>query len=590
MLLEHPNLRFLPHELEDKKRYARRRLLVNLSRDVACRDHGRSRSGLAEVIRDRKVAGKRIGNLVKALKGDDIRLYHSLRTLPHDYYWMGWDHCDRIVTKQFGFNVRERLVLNRKDTWIPPVWHDTDWFRQSPLSIFHEVHQSEDDPTQIAYNRTMDGVRRNIQTRTKPGKYLNQFFSDVLSESDIKYWAERQLAAATCVATLKFIENDDPDGWVDVYRNGPRSCMAGEDMVKVYAYEGNGLRLAYLETAGEQIVARAIVVDEGYNDSEEKGYVRIYSTEQRWHTAMRQELDKLGYGDQTHLDGIKIAKIGHPNYSGRYVMPYIDQGSCGSQQVSIMSDHILIGGGDYDAATTNGFVPAGETCSCCEGSFDDDDLTETHDGSNVCSDCLDEHYRYAMGARYEEWFDADDCIYCESDRQWYESDSAYRHNVYECQINGDWYKSDDMVKCDIGEHEGDWIHLDEATCDEVSEEWGYCSEFTNVDGKYIHDSYVVTDYTTDHDIDMRFAVRIHLHGSTFSSRAKYLYIHQDNLTAEVILSDFVQCGTLLLPNTYYGNPVTCCTHTNLEYGDEYDGDRIEDVLVADAEERLAEAA
>ena len=591
MLLESPRLRFTATQLEVKKAHAKRRVELHFESKTMARDEGYSRRNLIERRCNRKVAGARVSALLRQ-KGEELGQFGKIAQALGGYYGGGMDSIARFSIIKHGFDIAQAVRNNHKTSWIVPVWYSESWFQNSPYQFYHDVHQSEEDPTQIAYNRTIDGIRRNIQTRTRPGKYLSQFFGDVLSEQDIKYWAERQVAAATCVAELKFIENDNPDGWIDIYERGPSSCMRGKDAVKVYALEGNGLRLAYLQT-GEEVVARTIVVD-GTNDAKVTGWVRIYAREQRWDTAMRQMVEAAGYAERTNMDGVKIQLI--ENYNG-YVCPYIDYGEGGDQTVSV--DHqnncLVIGGGDFDATSTDGYVNQGETCDCCgESGYSDDDMTYIEcEEQSVCPSCRDNDYTYAYGRRYEEWFPNDDVIYCETDGNYYHQEYYGNHDIVYVETRNEYYHQDDTVCVDLGDNEGEYVHVDDYNRDDVSGEIAHQDEFKTINGKTIHESYVVSCHVSGRDVDVRECVEIKLH-----TKHRYWYtggytepvtmhIHQDSLTAEVILSDFVQCGDLLLPNSYYGNPVTCCTHSNLTYGDEYTGDRIEDVLVADAEECLA---
>jgi hypothetical protein len=591
MLLENPKTRFG----EDKLWLLRHRANLairdksNQHYPLNGRDYGYSQSNIITLMRNRKTVAARISAVIKQ-RTNDIKEAGQILPVMNSTYGLGTEAVDRMEQKKYGFYVRASVIQNHKQEWLLPVWYNEDWFQDSPYHFYHDVHQSEEDPTQISYNRSIDNIRRNIQTRTRPGKYLMQFFGDVLSAQDIKYWAERQVAAATCVASLKFIENDDPDGWVDVYERGPASCMRGKSAVKVYALEGNGLRLAYLE-ANEEIVARCIVVD-GTNDAEVNGWIRIYAREQRWETSMRQMLNAAGYTERTNLDGVRLQLI-----EGRdgYVCPYIDYGEGGDQTVS--ADHqnncLVIGGGDFDATSTDGYVNQGEYCPCCdEHGFREDDMTYIEcEDQNVCSSCRDYHYTYAYGRRYEDWFPNNDVIYCETDGNYYHQDYYGNHDIVYVESREEYYHIDDTVCCDVGKREGEHIHVNDYATDHISGEIGHEDEFVNINGNSVHELYVVSCYVSKEDADIRECVEIRLGAWVVrtSTRQKSLYIHQDNLTADVILSDFVRCGDLLLPNTYYGNPVDCFEPSNVSYGDEYSAwcPNVEDLLVADAEERLA---
>ena len=593
MLLENPRLRFTEDRLETLRMMARgmRRDKEGKFYTAFSRDQGYNRHNTLERIRNRKDAAKRVADLLRQ-KGDELGQFGKIAQALAGYYGGDMNTVERYSIAKYGFNLPHAVRTNHKHGWIMPVWANEHWFRDSPYCFYHDVHQSEDDPNQIAYNRSIDGIRRNIQTRTRPGKYLTQFFSDVLSPSDIKYWAERQIAAATCTAELKFIENNDPDGWIDIYARGPSSCMRGKRAVQVYALEGNGLRLAYL-LAGEDIVSRCIVVD-GTNDDEVKGWVRIYSTEQRWETTMRDMLEAAGYDQRTNMNGVKLQLI---ESSNGYVCPYIDYGSGGDQTVSVDESEgvLIVGGGDLDATSTDGTVNGGERCACCdETGFSQDDMTYIeYEDQYVCPSCRDNHYTYAYGRRYEDWFPNECVIYCESNGCYYHQDWYGNHDIVYVESRDEYYHIDDTVACDVGSREGEHIHTDDYNTDAVSGEVAHSDEFEKINGKYIHESYVVSCMVSGDEVDERECVAIKLHTkhlypySSFYNKVEYVYIHQDNLTADVILSDFVRCGDLLLTSNYYGNPVDCFEPSNVTYGYDYTGNKIEDLLIADAEERLA---
>ena len=556
------------------------------------RDRFRSRVDIIMKRHSRKTSGKRVAGVVKQYKAKSAELYSAL-------FNVGLNATDfqSTVRKLFGFNVLSKLEENRKRTWVAPVWQHEPWFARSKYWKFHDVHQSEDDPYQIAYNRTADNIERNIQTRTRPGKYLAHFFGDVLTPVQIKEWAEKQVAHATCTAELRFVENDNPDGWVHVYRNGPHSCMKGTDSVKVYCYPGNGLRLAYLEDNSGNIVARAIVRD---GDEDVKGYVRLYSTEQRWTTALYAMLSAVGYENETNLDGVKIQRIeGDWN---EVMCPYIDQGNDGEQGFADKGDHLLLGHSDFEACNTGGWVKLidGVECGDCGETRDEDDMTWVEgEERQVCSCCID-NYRYAYGRRdYCDYYPEDDVIYCESDNNWYVSEYASNHDVYECQVTSDWYHIDDLIHCDAGQYEGQYIHVDEAEMDHHSEQWMGREDMTEINGKWVDDEYVGTCHITGETIDTREAVEVFLNRVVRYSAwvdgelhrvcgNKYIYVSAGAWNVTTIRENFIRSGGMLLTREFYGNEINDVAEPdNLSYGEHFEGEHFEDLFVEEAEELLA---
>lgn len=357
--------------------------------------------------------------------------------------------------------------------WEKVVWHNESWFTNSKCYTTHALHASTAAPSLLAYTSCGDKLMRNIQTQTKPGRYLRQFFSDILSEKDIRYWAERQQSYVES-SELKLVPNTDPDGWVWVYEHpsGFSSCMQydhssryldnrlGPDTpyhpVRVYCHPDNHLALAYLGDDYKQfpqgrVYARAIV------NTERKTWVRIYGD-----SRIQHHLERAGYsydsGDT--LKNEKLQKIDLP--WGGYAMPYLD-GSCIT--VDEHCDYFkVLYDGEYDAQNSSGMMDSsGTTCPCCGDTVDDeDDLTYVeHRGESICQSCLDDRYRYAYGRRgCRDYYPEDDCVQCESDHEWYVADYASDNDVYECEISGNYYIIDDLSVPDCGDFEGQYVHCD----------------------------------------------------------------------------------------------------------------------------------
>jgi hypothetical protein len=339
-----------------------------------------------------------------------------------------------------------------KEDW-ESVWQYEQWYCESPYYALHGLHVSEEDPSQVAFAETLDKLVADRFTRCKPGRYLTRFFGDVLTEDQIRAYTQR-FAARLLEGELRFIENDDPDGWVRVYRDGPSSCMQGEDCVKVYAREGNGLRLAYMQREGE-IVARSIVRDD------EKHYIRIYpgmDDDHRIHTMMKAALEKEGYTRNRDLHGIELRAI----RSGRddtYLMPYIDGDT---QTVSFEGDRFVIGGGDICATNTCGTItlePEERCYECNDGVHEEDAYFIEGEDIVVCEYCLERHFTNAIGRRgHRIWTRDENTVHCESDGEQYVEDHASDNGVGQCDVSGNWYSEDDLCQTADG-----MVHVDRCT-------------------------------------------------------------------------------------------------------------------------------
>lgn len=182
--------------------------------------------------------------------------------------------------------------------------------------------------------------------------------------------------------------------WYDAYDNGPSSCMSGYSFeyspVRAYASTShglpdNGLRL-FIQYTGElfganfEVQARAIV------NTETNEYVRAYGN------AADAILRGNGYTRNTEcLEGVMLARIPHPSYSGAVLMPYLDSSQCGVDEEG--SDAFVIRDDyEYEAQEPDGYIYVGTEsarCCCCEGRFSVDDMQETAEGDMVCDGCVE---------------------------------------------------------------------------------------------------------------------------------------------------------------------------------------------------------
>lgn len=362
-------------------------------------------------------------------------------------------------------------------TWRKPIFANEQWFVDSKYYWLHCCHVSTEDPMMLAYTQSGDKAVRDIQTRVRPGRYLQQFFSDVLSEKDIRYWAERQQALADN-SDLHFVPNTDPDGWVWVYEHasGFTSCMqynhpasrylasglyGKNHPVRVYCHPKNDLALAYIgdeqHSDSGRVYARAVV------NQADKTWVRTYGDSRIEH-ALRAK----GYSYGGDLSGQRLRCIDNPVGSG-YLMPYLDGDTTNVSlryDSDMGEDYFLVDDdGEYDAQNSSGIMD-GEprtTCPCCDERCDEDDMTYVESrGESICQSCLNEIYRYAYSRRYQDFYHVDDCVYCESDGEFYLAEYASEHNVYECPVRYQYYHIDDMVEMTCGEYRGEYVYHREA--------------------------------------------------------------------------------------------------------------------------------
>jgi hypothetical protein len=424
--------------------------------------------------------------------------------------------------KMFGpelFDALRRDVLRlESDHWEKPLFARFHWFTESPHAILHSVHMSVSENTagMVAFAETPDKLRADRFTLMKPGRYLNKYFSDKLSESDIREIVQK-MDALLAPADLRFIEGNDRDGWVRVYRDGPTSCMSGgaADYVEVYAHNRSVLRLAYLVQGDDNIAARCIVREDT------KQWIRCYpntnSTEnQRWYDAMKAAVESAGYtpGGYDKVDGgepVLLAAI-EDDQSGFYRMPYVDYGHGGPPHGElVMRDgepYIAITGDGYSLQVTSGRVrmEGGDyTCYDCEEEYDEDDGHYLgYMDRWVCEHCRDNNYTFAIiggsiSRPRREYIPEEQALCPEGADDYYDGEDTEllnRHGYYMCEETGDWYHEDDMVLTSRGYIKSGHrclVELDKKDSD--GNEWAHRDDtVTTEDGLTIHEDDALDTY------------------------------------------------------------------------------------------------
>lgn len=274
-------------------------------------------------------------------------------------------------------------------------WYNEDWNKQE-----HYCHVSNDDDGKIAFTNTAEDGERDKQTRMNPGRYLSRYYGEVLSQDEIRAWCGR-FDVENNKRALLFAS--DSDSIEQVYKSGPRSCMAHD--VDYYSspvhptrvYGSGDFACAYILNEDGDISARVIVAPE------RKVYGRIYGDYSR----LRLLLEEAGYScgqDEDDWDGLRLLRI---EARDGFVAPYFDPPMT---SVRDNGQYLVVDcNGLIECNETNGIANEGELCACCDDR------------------CSREMYRVGD----EQW-----CQNC------YESYAAYCSN---CDEN---YHCDDMAGSD----------------------------------------------------------------------------------------------------------------------------------------------
>jgi hypothetical protein len=342
---------------------------------------------------------------------------------------------------------REARICEETYNRIP--WRGEPWWLESPHVGMHYPRPSGVDSAQIAYTPDETHGQEDRQLRTRPGRYLTKYFSDVLSPAEIESWS---LAWATefAPASLKLAYAADDIEYV--FENGPSSCMSGSasrfssDVHPVRVYAGPDLAVAYITNGGERIAARAVVWPD------RKLHSRIYGDHARLEDALRAE----GYTGGS-LNGARIQCI--EDSSGGYVMPHIDgayavegplHDSATGQEYFIINS-----GGTIRADNTNGL--AGEdrmTCDNCGDGLAEGEECYPQDGDGTyCEHCYHDLFTYCERCSRSD-VPSDEARYVEAENGAL-CDDCYSEHYANCACCGDEKATDETTVPDTGRYRYD---------------------------------------------------------------------------------------------------------------------------------------
>ncbi len=154
-------------------------------------------------------------------------------------------------------------------------------------------------------------------------------------------------------------------------------------------------------------------------------------------------------------------------------------------------------GGTFGGGQASGIlrlVSSRCTCAECGDEVDEDDeddlqYVESIDG-RVCQACLDRYFTYAHGRHEQAYYREVDCVYCQTDGEWYYNSRRVldRYDIVECSTDGKYYHIDDCI-----EVAGRWYLSDDLNIARLDVEYEgeeYARERDTVhteDGRVIHE-------------------------------------------------------------------------------------------------------
>lgn len=388
------------------------------------------------------------------------------------------DKVERPRDPEWRTREYERMI---DGTYIKPVWENEPfWLQYHYIHREHYAHISPKDPGKVVYIASKEKGEKEIYTTIKVGRYLTKYFSEVLNEKQIAYYAQWQITGKLeceftdeSLWTLEFATTPEDIAWV--YINGPHSCMDGHHFPEpennpTRVYGAGDLAVAYLYNGNREypVRARALV----WPDRLVAG--RVYPTPNEYwcqdgfacpaealacQQAMTQRLKAMGYKMQDEysrdplFNDARLLKIPSETCYYKYVMPYLDR------------DYGVRDGGDcwhmarreyeYEACETCGYIETEErnswSCERCGEDYEDGDYQFTvytafrnhgaRGPQDWCLGCREANAFRCDGLDllFSEWVDHIQIRNSFGSRRDYIREWAEARGAYESEVTGAWY-------------------------------------------------------------------------------------------------------------------------------------------------------
>ena len=357
--------------------------------------------------------------------------------MPHDHWWLlreAYRFINGNYTPAVLVSQLYRLADSNRDleNRVRSLW-------------WHFPHISLDEPSMVAYTPNPEYGVRDRQVRTKVGRYLQQFYGNLLTSEQI-----RSMANGTKQLDLEF-ESDIRAGYMRAGRDGVTSCMTHSvsnyetcgDYHPVDVYQTGDFKVALLNDGfSNEICARALVHESS------RVFVRAYGRE--YNTLVDRLMDE-GYSEQSHWDeGTRLLLIRDDD--NNVVVPYMDGGI---QSASIEWHDgkewlVVDSGGDVDLSTTSGVWYERETryCDACEDSVDanDEDMSySSYHGMTIGPCCIDDYCTAYVSRRSRDLVREDMTVECACDGERYVEENLDEFGIVYCEATDDYRFTDNLV-------------------------------------------------------------------------------------------------------------------------------------------------
>lgn len=337
-------------------------------------------------------------------------------------------------------------IIKAFHEWQPDAWHSV---------ILEHPHQSDSDPSRIAYTRDEQAGINDRQTVTSVGKYLKRHFSTMPDH------LIRDIAALYAGHSYEILRTM-PE-MLDALSKAPTSCMNNGNWSDSFgsthpynAYDpAFGWALAISKKDGK-VTGRCLV-----NDSE-MCFVRSYNNNAEFshsNEGLETWLKEQNYTKRCDWIGLRLALIYPTESRYTFLAPYLD----GDTKTVIKEENSLLitdNDPEFDLCNTNGRASeySSAYCESCEENCDEDDLNYIEsEEQQVCNCCLENNYVWGYGRIREEYIRNEDAVWVESQETHYHTDYLSNHDIVELD-DGDYEHMDNAIYL---ESAGIWVHCDD---------------------------------------------------------------------------------------------------------------------------------
>jgi len=182
------------------------------------------------------------------------------KTSPHDYV------IKTLPDEFWCVDARDNLAHN---VWDRPVWYHEPWYQERMEDIKAYAHVAQYDAKSITYYENSRNGAKGKFTATTPGRFLQKYFGDRLTQKQIHTYAEMhkeqwvdppQLLWAITPEEIAAVYQMQTTSWWSCmqYKVGEHETWPNDTIHPAYAYGAGDIWLAYI-MKGAKLSGRVLV-------------------------------------------------------------------------------------------------------------------------------------------------------------------------------------------------------------------------------------------------------------------------------------------------------------------------------------------